>query len=223
MFVKHLFITAIVLFLAAPGADLAADSLGIQESSVEVLRTAITLSAPDGVTNDATNVPGILAARNAPHDPDRAWRTLADLPFGVLEECGGCNDLCDAGGTAGHYAFESQDYYFAKRDGWHLDKEEEGVEEEDWCLPGSCFEHHHPCEPDDAGCADCTDPDFAHMLGEGLPAMWAAVRSGALQAGDLAARFPQSIEINEERGALQIIGCGGMVVAHVPLDQVSNK
>jgi hypothetical protein len=83
------------------------------------------------------------------------------------------------------------------------------------CLPGYCaFEHpisECPNQPPDA------------LLPAQLEATWAAVRSGDAIPAELVSKH-SNIEYNRERNAVQVFGCHGALIAHIPLPKpaISN-
>lgn len=134
---------------------------------------------------------------------------LLDAPFreaGQRWECGTC-DVCVIEGTSeiGHVTGESSEGL--RKLG------PEGAHEND-CQENSDCQAVHPVMEE---CAD--GGEGLASLEMSFPELWNAVRlASGEELRHLADRFPTRIKLNAERAAIQIHGCKGALVAHIPLE-----
>lgn len=109
-----------------------------------------------------------------------------------LPPCDFCQDV-EGGGGWGH-SFQSPGALFDKtyaHSGWSA---------------GICGDYHGGCEPEEDDALD-------------LLAIEQIVNEGDIAAIDfLFAELPARVQFVPERGAIQLRGCGGRIVAHIVLD-----
>ncbi|MEK9505180.1 hypothetical protein [Gaopeijia maritima] len=69
---------------------------------------------------------------------------------------------------------------------------------------------------EDHGC----EPNFAALSPDQMDALWRHIGSGAIEGIGAEIRgLGEAVHLNVERSAVQVLGCGGSVVAHIPLSQ----
>lgn len=106
--------------------------------------------------------------------------------------CALCQDM-EGGGGWGH-SFQSPGANFDRT-----------YEHSGWG-PGICGDYHGGCEPEEENALD-------------LLAIEQIVNEGDLEAiSFLLAELPARVQFVPERGAIQLRGCGGRIVAHIVLD-----
>jgi hypothetical protein len=182
------------------------------------LRCILAIGAPLGVLLVGVD------SNVEPEDPSRlqgerdALSTAGDEPRDGTG-CGICADGCNLGaGEYGHIAIENSDGSRVQYLGWHAE-----------CRPLDCDQAHpFRCV---CYCANATFPDLclsncnpsptggAEQVLSAAPeisALFARVRSRGMAARARALEY-QNVEWNSERRALQVIGCRGQVIAHVPV------
>ena len=161
----------------------------------------------------ATTSPTSATIPSDPSDPAavsfEAWLDaegrlrLADLPWADNSEpCGNCGPCFQPGsGDAGHIAQATPHGPFGQRNGWH-----------DTCWPGRCVDNHWSvhCIMRDLG-------GLMAMSADDLAGLWDAIRDGSGTDPEVLASGYGNVEWNSERRALQVFGCDGVLVAHVPV------
>jgi hypothetical protein len=238
-----MFTTALVGGLAAilaSGASHIVPPITGPRAEQRAVTGSVEVSGPSTVAALSGDTPSETASNTLVPWPKRHYGVrvmIADLPFGGVEEqCGECEFAWCDGGAPGHVSTGWPRGSESQGDGWHPMT----------CFAGSC-EVKHPetgaccckddctgtcreaCEhePDPYTCEQqCFQSCFPECMedpewcpeGEpgGFAEMWWAVRSGIADAGEIAASR-RNVELNAERRALQLIGCNGLVVAHIPL------
>lgn len=162
---------------------------------------------------------------------------LADLPFRPVS-CGWCSPTSggNCGTGVGHIAGQNSAGSNSRGAGWHPNT----------CASGTCEEKHNAacecvcqamghseeecaqvCGPPAGGeeqtaLSDAPAPAANLLLIENLPEVWLAVRSGRVNAEHVTAEY-ENVELNAQRHALQVIGCEGQIVAHLPLPRGSSE
>lgn len=128
----------------------------------------------------------------------------------AAQDCGECTESCFTGGEFGHIATQGGGGFAGVGAGWHLP---------DQCEPGSCQDNHHPC----MGCALCEEENSPETLGysEALDILPLAESDPGV-ALTVLRTYPQNVEYNVRRHALQVLSCEGQVIAHVSLPEPSR-
>lgn len=159
-----------------------------------------------------TSTPGYGAALAGATDHDVRPVAWNDGDAVARQGCGVCDGWEDEGFW--HVAYAHEDAIASKGAGWHPGTPAEGI------CPNK---HPHDC----AGCycpllcggeptcvedciSECPPPSG------GFAALLESVRSGSASPFDVAAAYV-NVEINEERQALQVMGCDNTIIAHIPL------
>jgi hypothetical protein len=129
------------------------------------------------------------------------------------EECGVC-DVCwipDLG-EMGHNAVQARQGQASTGVGWHFDD----AGEPGSCLPGTC-DDEHPFDPSCVDGGSDAGSFAASVLGPDLlPVIWEGIKSGVVDPESVVS-FSANVQLNPARGAIQVFGCDGLVVAHLPL------
>lgn len=88
------------------------------------------------------------------------------------------------------------------------------------CQDGTCSKKH----PVNAECTGVLQLDDAEELvtplelKPDLAQLWNELRDAEGEyLNALVLRFPQFVRVNEERGAVRVVGCSGELIAHLPL------
>ncbi len=139
----------------------------------------------------------------------------------LVEDCGVC-DLHPELSPWRHKAAPSEFWWPATEGlGWHPD---------DWIEGGCLTNHPYSCE--DCVCPNlcganpqCLEDCLINECGGGqfggdYVELVEAIRSGTLNAFEMATTRV-TFEVNEERGALQVLDCHGAVIVHAPLPTVN--
>lgn len=128
---------------------------------------------------------------------DELTAASADAGGAPMLECRGC-DFCS--GTAGHILYAT-----GERTG--------GADHVGECWEiGPCFQYHT------LDTENCGGGSFAALPGEDRTELWRAVTGRDLDAIRWALkRHPGALVMNAGRSALQVTGCSGDVLAHIPL------
>jgi hypothetical protein len=166
-------------------------------------------------------------------DSERA--SLADLPFASgpgpsAPTCGWCAPTyCHAQQADGHIAGSENEGSQDVSSGTHPSL----------CVASDCNDMHPmtctclcSTAPDPEACMQACGPpggggelaryddDRGPVRGilatKDLPLVWAAVRSGDVEPEEVLKAYI-NVEFNASRSALQVIGCGDLVIAHLPL------
>jgi hypothetical protein len=197
------------------------------------IRTATVLALVIPAAGLPLRTEGLSAGSSAGWSDTGVHRVnLADLPFATLVECGQCNPTICLG-SAGHFAAAIGGGNSSEGSGWHPQT----------CMIGYCSAKHPewPCYCTSfcngictEACAEAANPTecyeecygvcFDQCMEEepdtfsmtGLEDLWFGIRSGSVDPMEAAAAH-RNVEFNVARSALQIIGCGGEVIAHIPL------
>lgn len=129
-----------------------------------------------------------------------AWIPLV----GVSGSAAGCA-VCV---TRTNWMYMYEEHTFGARAGANMDCEAFNSCHINW-QAFDCYERHYPCAQ-------------ALRMDE-VEAVLAAAESGDRRALRQAmARSPQSVRLDRDRGVLQVLGCGGDVIAHVPLGEAAS-
>jgi hypothetical protein len=149
-------------------------------------------------------------------------------------DCGFCQDtMChpeEGPVFAGHYAGPTELGGASESGGWH----------EETCWPELCEEKHPPSchcwcigSPDYEFCMEGCEgggggghlamsrngdtEGYRTLFGDELRQVWDAAVTGSLDLTAVAGRY-WNVEVSQERNAVQVLGCGGAVVAHLSLE-----
>lgn len=143
---------------------------------------------------------GALAALSILADRSPAGATVVTAP--ATSDCVWCHEDCPVGQhTAGNSGM-SLPSEWTRNGGAHTGGD---------CFSGTCDTKHGPTPCDEGG---------GTVIPEGASdALLASLSDRDVDAFKrIGASFPNSIIVNADRAAVQIIGCRGAVVAHLPVD-----
>jgi hypothetical protein len=132
---------------------------------------------------------------------------ISALPIPEDAGCGIC-DFCELPTGMGGHIFSAGQGPHAAGSGTH------------GCEQGLCTQDGGGNHPEVCSCVCFGQPDYERCMedcqGASIGRLWLAVRSGREDALSIAANLA-FVEYNRARHALQVIGCGDQVVAHIPL------
>ncbi|MEX2609453.1 MAG: hypothetical protein WEA24_05865 [Gemmatimonadota bacterium] len=173
---------------------------------ITVLFSAVII-AGWGTEHTAVTANGTSHGLDAPEYSLIAVSSLAgaETPLSWQEWCIVCDPECGGGGLNYHELPESGQ-------GFGIEVVPPGEPHWDECWDSGTCDRWHP-----VGCYDTEEalPD--------LIVLWDGLKTGMVMTdvASLVKSHPGIIELNVNRSAIQVIGCNGGIMAHIPIDRES--
>ena len=109
--------------------------------------------------------------------------------------------------TRTHWMYMYEEHAFGARLGVSMDCQAFNSCHINW-QAYDCYESHYPCA------SALQMPEVEAVLAAAVSGDGGALREAMASA-------PDAVRLNQDRGALQVLGCGGDVIAHVPLGETA--
>jgi hypothetical protein len=91
-----------------------------------------------------------------------------------------------------------------------------------WSYPDNIWPNndgYFGCSPGACSWGDCPESEEQMTAEEFGTALVIAIEGSAEEIAEILGQHPRRVQLNESRSAIQIKGCRGEVVAHIPIEQ----